>query len=248
MPSNFLSPSLAAGMPGFRSFGDAPATRQRIFDSTRTAAAAFEPVANQKYSLGLEAVDYDGPEDFSIEEQKRAIIEGKSLNRRLRGDWVLKDALTDKEVDRRRVTLANVPYMTDNGVFIQNGTKYNLSHQMRLRPGIFTRQKESGELESHVNVSKGFGHRYHLDPKTGVFRAQFGQSKVPLLPIMRALGVKESDVRNMWGNEIFSANMKAAEDPQVLKKIVQKLKLKDVDPQDSVSVNKAISKAFSTTR
>ena len=66
MPRNFLSPSQAAGVPGFRGFGDAPATRKRTFDSTRTAAAAFEPVANQKYSLGLDAVDYEGPEDFYI--------------------------------------------------------------------------------------------------------------------------------------------------------------------------------------
>ena len=244
MPIDLLTPSRITGSPGSRDFGDARATRDLIFKRTQHAASVFEPIQNQRYRLSLEGVDYEGAEDFDIEAQKRAIIEGASLSRRLRGDWVLQDVATDAEIDRRRVTLANVPYLTNNGVFIQNGTKYNLSHQMRLRPGIFTRQKDSGELESHVNVSKGFGHRYHLDPKTGVFRAQFGQAKVPLLPIMRALGAKDSDIRKVWGNDIYSANMKAAEDPQALKKIVQKLNLKDVDSQDIPKVHEAIKKAF----
>jgi len=208
MPSDFLTPSMSSGVPESREFGDIGATRSLIFDKTRQAAQAFEPIQNQRYQLALENVDYEGPEEYDIEEQKKAIIQGQSLNRKLRGEWVLRDIANQQEVDRKRLTLANIPYLTDNGVFIQNGTKYSLSHQMRLRPGIFTREKESGELESHVNVSKGFGHRYYLDPESGVFRVQFGQARMPLLPVMKALGAKDSDIRKAWGNELYSANMR----------------------------------------
>lgn len=211
------------GPLGTRALGDVGATRTAIYDNALHEAKAYQPVSNKRYILELADPAYEGPSAFTKADEKRAILEGRSLGRRLRGTWRLRtnDDLGEV-VDEKRVTLASIPHMTPRGTFIMNGNEYSLSHQMRLRPGIFTRVKESGELESHVNVAKGFGHRYFLDPETGVFRIQFGQARMPLMPVLKALGATDRQIRAAWGNELFVANAKKT-DPTTIKKLFRKL-------------------------
>ncbi|MFA5572927.1 MAG: hypothetical protein WDA42_07445, partial [Candidatus Bathyarchaeia archaeon] len=107
----------------------------------------------------------------------------------------------------KRTTLTKVPYMTSRGTFILDGTEYIISSQQRLLPGIFTRQRDTGEIESHVNVAKGFGHHYSLDPDKGKFKIRIGQANVPLLPVMKALGATDKQIRDAWGADIYAANV-----------------------------------------
>lgn len=226
----------------YRDIGDIAATRQAIFDNVRTAANSYAPISNQRYSLQLADVDYDGPDTFTAQDEKRAIIRGETLGRRLRGTWQLKSP-DGAVVDQRKLTLGTVPYLSSHGTFIFNGSSYGFAHQNRLRPGIFTRRKESGEYESHVNVARGVGHRYFLDPTTGVFRIEFGQSQMPLMPILRVLGATDSQLRKAWGNEIYAANVKA-HDSGAVRKMVQKLQRSKQLPADDASAHAVIRKAF----
>jgi len=232
------------GLPsGVREMGDIPATRKRIFDNTLAASQAFKPVSNPKYTMELADAAYEGPENYSKADEKRAILEGRSLGRRLRGTWRMRTNDPEQRVvDEKRVTLGNVPYMTPRGTFIVKGNEYNLSHQMRLRPGIFTRVKESGELESHVNVAKGYGHRYFLDPESGIFRIQLGQARMPLLPVLKALGATDSQIRKSWGNELYYANAAKAGTGTV-RKFHKRMLNKDA-PDDEKEMFQAIRDAF----
>lgn len=221
----------------FRDFGDAAAVRKAVYDNTLAAARGIRPVTNARFGLHLEDVDYEDPDDYPIAKQKAAILEGKTLARRLRGTWVLRDA-AGAELDRKRSTLASVPHMTDRGTFVLNGSEYTLSHQMRLRPGVFTRVKDNGELEAHANVlpGKGVSHRYSLEPQTGVFKMTLNQSSVPLLPVLRAYGLTDRQLRDAWGDELFAANL-AKDDPRVVDKLYRKL-VKKADP-DAPAADKA---------
>src|SRR6185437_3579162 len=93
------------------------------------------------------------------------------------------------------------------------GTQYTLGSQMRLRPGIYTRIKQNGETESHVNVMPGHGlpHRLTIDPATGVFHLVAGQARYPLLPILRYLGASDAQLRAAWGNDLRYENQKKAD-------------------------------------
>jgi DNA-directed RNA polymerase beta subunit len=85
----------------------------------------------------------------------------------------------------RYVALTHVPYYTNKGTIILDGSQYNLAIQIRLRPGDFTRLAEDGELDSHVDVMPGQGvsHDIHLDPESGVFKLHVSrESYPPLLP------------------------------------------------------------------
>lgn len=181
----------------FRKFGDAPATRGLIFNNVLTAAQNIKPISNQRHTLQLTGVAYHGPEHYSKKDIKHAVISGQSLTRKLRGTWQLIDNATGKSISEKTSTLANVPYYTDDGVFIQNGVAYSLAHQLRLSPGVFARQKANGELESHVNVAPGKGrsHRVFMDPESGVFKINVGQANMPLYPVLRAMGATDDQLR-----------------------------------------------------
>ena len=215
-----------ASSPGgeLREFGDALATRRLIYRNVLNEARKLPPVQNKIHTLELADVDYEDPDDFSLKKQKEAILTGQTLYRRLRGTWRLKDNATGDTLDEKKLTIAQVPHMTQRGTFIINGSEYSLSSQLRLRPGVFTRVKESGEVESHVNVLPGNGvsHRILLDPETGVFKLNIAQSKVPLISLLKAMGVKAGDLQKAWGNDLFYANAKA-EDPRAIGKLYAKL-------------------------
>lgn len=220
-PSTSLPSAPKPTVPAFRHFGDAATTRGMIFDNVMAAAQKLEPVSNTRHSLHIENPRWTGPADYTIAQQKQAVLSRGTLGRRLTGDIVLRDT-TGNEVARRSAQLARVPYMTDRGTFIIGGNEYTMANQMRLRPGIFTRVKQNGELESHVNVAKGFSHRLFFDPASQVFRINMGQANIPLAPILRSLGVTDRQLREAWGDEIAASNMQHS-DPQAITKLYHKL-------------------------
>lgn len=211
--------------PAMRKFDDIKATRSAIFSGIQAAASNIQPLTNQRHTLSVSEVDWDDPDDHkSIRAQKEAILRGDTLNRSLKGTLTLTDNVTGQTLDSKRTTLAKVPYMTDRGTFIVSGTEYTLANQMRLKPGVFTRIAKNGEVESHVNVmpGKGQSHRYSLDPEKGVFSIGFGQSSVPVVPLLKALGATDKQLRESWGNEIYNANA-ATDDPNHLDKLFAKI-------------------------
>lgn len=239
-PITALTPPAPAAQPSFRRFGDNPQTRKLIYANVLAAAQKIEPATNPRHSLHVENVRWQGPEDYSIADQKQAVLSHGTLARNLVGNFVLRDA-AGQELARRNTQLAKVPYLTDRGTFIVGGNEYTMAHQMRLRPGIFARRKQNGELESHVNVSKGLGHRLYMDPETGVFRVSIGQAKIPLVPLLRAMGATDSQLREGWGNELAAANMQH-DDPQAINKLYQKLYRHGVDAEPERRA--AVAKAF----
>lgn len=264
-----LNPSNSILTPDTREFGDVNALRGGVFQQARQSAievAPFEPgairnnifngvvreaqnikpIQNDLYTLSLQDVGYEGPETFSKREHKAAILSHGSLARKLRGTWTLTDNATGKPISQKRATIANVPYLTHAGTFVNNGVEYTLAHQMRLRAGVYTREKDNGELEAHVNVLPGKGrmHRYFLDPKTGVFKINIGQAQIPLMPMLKAMGVPEQEIRKAWGNELTAVNMEKG-DAGTVDKLYSRLVYKPVPGIDAEGKQKAIFDEFS---
>lgn len=237
-------PPPTAAPPSLRAFGDSAATRDLIFSNVLKSAQAFEPLSNTQHTLSLHDVAYAGPETYSLADQKRAILGNQTLGRKLIGMWRLTDNATGQEIARRKTTLATIPYMTERGTFIHNGTEYTLGHQLRLRPGSYTRIKSNGELENHINVlpGKGLSHRVFMEPETGIFRLQMGQARIPLLPVLKAMGVRDQQLREAWGNDNLASNM-AKDDPQAVTKVYSKL-FKNDPPADPVSRGQAVAEAL----
>lgn len=217
-------PSAWTNQPEHRRFGDTASTRKLLYDNVLQAAQSFAPISNQRHTLTLGDVRYAGPDSFSVADQKRAILNRGSLGRELRGTWTLTDSATGQVMAQRKSLLGRVPYLTDRGTFISRGNEYTLANQMRLRPGAYTRVKENGELETHVNFlpGKGRSHRVFLDPETGVFKMHIAQANIPLITVLRAMGVGDDKLREAWGNDLAAVNMRE-QDPRAIGRLYEHL-------------------------
>jgi len=240
------SVQLPAPAVDYRDFGDTDKTRTRIYENVLSAARGIEPISNERHTLRLAEVNYQDPERVSKRDQKAAILNGLSRGRRLRGTWELVDNATQQVIDRKRSVLASVPYLTERGTFINNGTEYTLKNQQRLLPGVYTRVRDNGEIESHANImpGKGVSHRYFLDPEKGQFKIRLGQGTVGLTPLLKAMGATSDQLKEAWGKELFASNYNA-DDAAEYKKLKQKfLNAKELQ-SDEPSQQQALIAKFS---
>jgi DNA-directed RNA polymerase subunit beta len=207
-----------------REFGDVATTRRNIYNDVLTAAQGIQPIQNTRHTLRLANVNYADDNNYRKRDQKNAILGGKSQGRRLRGTWELSDNETGDVVDSRQQVLATIPHFTDRGTFIHNGTEYSLRNQQRLRPGVYTRRKDNGEIEAHANIlpGQGLSHRYFLDPEKGVFHMRIGQAKLPVLPLLKAMGATPKQLQEAWGRDLYAANY-AKDEASALQKLKERL-------------------------
>jgi len=203
-----------------RATDDPDALRTGVYDSVLAAASSMPPAVSNTHTLKLTDLHYaeDDPE-FNATDEKKAILSGSSLSRRLRGTWRLFDNGTGGEIAERKATVANVPAILRDGSFLRGGTRYTMGVQQRLRPGAYARYRKNGEAELHVNARQGTGrsHRYVLEPETGHFSVHVEGAKIPLVPLLTSLGVTRDQMESAWGKELTDKNF-AKQDPKAIGK------------------------------
>lgn len=155
------------------------------------------------------------PGDFSSRQQKQAIMEGGTLNERVRGDLTVKDAQGTVVNHSKDFTLLHLPYFTQRHTFIVDGTEYSVSNQIRTKAGVYTRKRGNEELEATFNLSKGGNFRLLMDPEKGHLFAQptHSTTRIPLYPVLRGLGVPHTDIAKHWGAEVAELNRDAYKTP-----------------------------------
>lgn len=239
LKSSLLSPS------------DPRMMRQAIFDEVLRAASKHPGLSNQRYTLRLVDPRYLDNKEFSPEDEIKAVLGGGTLSWRLGGKWQLIDNATGKVIEEKEATIARVPYLTNRGTFVHNGSDYAVASQWRLRPAVFLRRRHTGEIESHVNVlpTDGVSHRIHLDPQSGVFKIAVRQGELPLYPLLKALGASDEEMESVLGKELLEANRQAArgQAASIYKRMRKALVLKSLD-DDKLSDEEAIRKALSSAR
>ena len=157
---------------------------QQEFESLRSKTLGqikdMFPLAGSSHELRLDDV-YLGkaalPED--IRGQKRAKLYGRTWATPIYADMTLTDKRTGKKLDvAKKVKLANLPTLTDRASYIVDGGEYQVLHQWRLKPGVYSRIKENGQLESQFNLAKGKGFKVEFDPGSRKFQVKYGNSQI----------------------------------------------------------------------
>jgi DNA-directed RNA polymerase beta subunit len=153
------------------------------------------PLKAGKHTLEVSNVRVE-PKEYSSREQKRAILEGRTLSERVRGDVVVKNAAGEVTSHARDFTLLQLPYFTPRHTFIVDGTEYSVSNQIRTKPGAYVRRRGNEDLEASFTLSKGANFRVSMEPDKGLLYMQPSHttSKIPLHPVLRALGVPHQDI------------------------------------------------------
>ena len=135
----------------------------------------------------------------------------------LRADLSLIDKKSGKELDRvKGIKIASLPKMTDRATYLIGGNEYQFAKQARLKPGVYTRIQNDGAISSFFNVDKtidferGFNNNFKIDfdPEKKAFAMQYGTRHVPLLNVLRAVGVTDKEIQSHWGKEVYDANAK----------------------------------------
>lgn len=189
---------------------DIPTRRELLFQTVIDEVRKKFPVSYKgvRMELGddLELVD---PERYSLAEQHKAKMTKGTLARRLRGTVRLFDEGTGDLLDSRHMTLMSIPWMTDRGTFLHNGTDYVSVSQMRLVPGAFARRTDAGEAEVHFNAKPGTGPsvRVSVSPETGQLHMHAGpQSSVHLYSVLKDIGVEDKEMEGAWGKGVVEMN------------------------------------------
>lgn len=183
--------------------------RQSVYNNIYKSVQSLFPIRNQKYELGIERLDYYGPESITLNQQKHFILSKQTPARKLLATIYLKDLKTGQIIDRKRTTLVKVPILTDRNTFIMNGSEYAIANQQRLLPGVYHKRSSATEVFAHINppIGGGKSHKIILDQLRGVFLVELGQARIPLISLLKILGVSDSEIKQLWGPEIYAKNM-----------------------------------------
>ena len=195
---------------GLLNYTDYNAVREDLRKKVLSAVATSAFSENDKYLLRAVDVAYAKPNNrFSLSQQKSAILEGKTLSDKVTGRWEVVDKESGKAVGKTgRKTLMNVPYLTDRGTYVRNGSEYTIAKQLRLNSGIYTRVTDDANVEAQFNAMprSGASFRVYMEPSTSHFYMKYKNRKLPLYPILRAMGKQHEDIEAQWGKDIAEKN------------------------------------------
>lgn len=205
-------------------YSDYPRVRQDLRDKVLQAVQEAPPAENDRFLLRIVNPKFSGKDRHSLKEQKKAIISGHTLSDNLVGNYELVDKETGDIVGRtNQKRIMNVPYLTDHGTYIRNGVEYTIAKQFRLVPGVYTRTTDDGYVESQFNAKPRTGpsFRTYMEPDSGFFYMKYKGRKIPLYPVMRAMGMEPEQMEQHWGKELADKNKTLENSPYAIQFLKQ---------------------------
>lgn len=179
-------------------------------EATRSVKQVF-PVKGRNRSIELERVHVDDshdPADYSS--QAKAKKKDGTWGASVYADLTMTENSSGKTLDRAsKIKLFTLPKLTTRRSYIVKGNEYQVSNQLRLKPGAYTKRSKNGSLKTQVNVDKGKSFTLRFLEDDAVFQIEGiggSQSKIPLYPILTHLGVSPGIIAKKWGDKIAAAN------------------------------------------
>ena len=203
---------------------DAPTLRKRVHDEMVSSLKSVFPLDLKGRTLELKDVQVH-TKDYSPEDQKKAILEGGSLNEVVKGTLVLKGADGKVLDEAKNFTLVHVPYFTERHTIISKGNEYQVANMLRRKPGVYTQRGENGKLHTTFNLSKGSNFDLRMNPEKGTIYLGYKSSNLPLYPVLRELGASHEEIAKGLGAGVADVNSAAyaGKTTQTIDKLYRKL-------------------------
>ncbi|MCK6370592.1 MAG: DNA-directed RNA polymerase subunit beta [Gammaproteobacteria bacterium] len=180
--------------------------------------AAFKsvfPIVSYSGSAALEYLNYRlGEPVFDVKEcQLRGLTYAAPLRVKVRLVIFDREATGGKkavkEVREQEVYLGEMPLMTDHGTFVINGTERVIVSQLHRSPGVFFdhdkgKTHSSGKLlfSARVIPYRGSWLDFEFDPKDSVFARIDRRRKLPVTIILRALGMSNQEMLDVFFEKV----------------------------------------------
>jgi len=185
---------------------------EHLMQEIEAALKEMFPIDAGKYEIRLEDVSYKLPDSVSPEEVKEAVLKKKSIDVPVKATIKVIDKETGEVIDQKRKTLLKVPIFTPHLSLVVDGTEYVVFNQVRMRPGVYARFKQSGEPEVQFNLAKGENFSIEANPNTGeIYVVLKKGGKLPIVPVLRELGFKDSEISELLGKDLATVNFEKAE-------------------------------------
>src|ERR1700760_3684701 len=179
------------------------------------------PIKDFSESSLLEYVDYhfEDPK-YDVEEcQQRSMTYAAPLKVTLR--LIVFDvdqetgAKSVKDIKEQDVYMGDVPFMTDNGTFVVNGTERVIVSQMHRSPGVFFdhdkgKTHSSGKLlfAARVIPYRGSWLDFEFDAKDIIHVRIDRRRKLPATTLLYALGLTQEEILSYFYNKISFKHQK----------------------------------------
>ena len=120
-------------------------------------------------------------------------------------------ARTVRDIKEQDVFMGDLPFMTDKGTFIINGTERVIVSQMHRSPGVFFdhdkgKTHASGKLlfAARIIPYRGSWLDFEFDAKDIVFVRIDRRRKLQVVTLLRALGLEKEDIlQEFYGTKIY---------------------------------------------
>lgn len=169
------------------------------------------PIEGRERTLVLKDlnVSADSADLDDIQGQHQAKVNGTTFSRPVYATLALVDNKTGKETTQK-LKVGELPVITKRFSYIVDGQEFQADNQWQLKPGAYTRRRQSGELETQFNITNKPNFDVTFDPASKVFRMARGKSKnIPVYPIMKVMGVDDDTLESRWGKDVLAANKQA---------------------------------------
>jgi DNA-directed RNA polymerase beta subunit len=191
-----------------RPFFDPQGLRKMLFD---TAVDSFgrkiNAIETQDFKLQAKNFKIEVPK-ITTADQKKAVLEKRDLTVPLKGTVDLVHKASGKVLESKSTTIAHIPYVTNHNTVIYNGSEYESLNQQRLLPGVYSRMRQDGIPEAHINPEARTGQsgRILFLPEKQLFVLMIKNSQIKLYGILKDMGILDMSIKQAWGEAIFNAN------------------------------------------
>lgn len=220
---------------------------QRLAEVVRQWAEELFPIeaSDKRIEVTDVKVDFDkAPDPTDLEIMSNFIHKEKTLAANVYVTATLYK--NDKPIETKTLKIGMLPLKTSARTFIVNGVQYDTTNMLRLRSGVYTAQKENGEIETRINLKRGYNMKLWMNPQDKIIMASIGTSSYPLYAILSNLGVTDNQMRNTWGDKLFQINKdKVRNKDRIFLKFASKYLMKDF--QDVDEARKALSDRLDDT-
>jgi len=170
------------------------------------------PIKGNRHEIVLENIRIDEsrePDVMDFDTLTKAKNDNSTVATPVKVSLILKD-LSGKQVDRGEFTLVKIPLMTATGAFIVGGTDYYVPTQLRLKAGVYHRQKPDNTFESRFNLERGLNFRLVYDPISYRMRIVMSGKTLDFINFLRGVGVSDNEMAAVFGSELFTKIADAA--------------------------------------
>lgn len=184
-------------------------TNDRVDEALINGLNLQFPIVTKNFTLSMTDIKANRVE-YGHTDEKAAILQGKSLTYPISATLTLTDNATGDIIDKQHnFNLMDSFWLTGKSTMMYKGSNYSAANQLQLRPGVYTRSRETGELEAHLNTGTGRSFSITLDPQSGLFFVEVASSRIPLAPLLsRVFGIGAGEVGHYIPKAVWDDNLK----------------------------------------